>query len=222
MDISKRIKSIREVQGLKQYEVADRIGVEPPQYNRWEKRGDKLTIEQLNQIATALGVTIKDILFEESEHPNTELSKLELALSMERNAALRHKNQQIYLLDNVLKFILNIGKQSPQQKWQMVVGESFDPSKNEYKTFVKCVIEVGTEVFTLATWQKNITSEEIHFDHSEAGGEILFEDAKDKKGQKKASQLKDRAFSDVQENPEFWKINFINLTAFFEEVLGGE
>ena len=100
MSISKRIKEIREQKGYTQKYMAEMMGIEQTNYGRFEKRDKKLTFEQLESIATALGVTIKDILFEESEHPNTELSKLELALSMERNATLRHKNQQIYLLDN--------------------------------------------------------------------------------------------------------------------------
>ena len=223
MDIEKNIKDIRAKKGLLQKDVAERMGIENSNYNRFEKRGDKLTIEQLKQIAAALGVTMKDILFGQSNNPNTELSKLELALSMERNATLQHKNQKIYYLDNVLKFILNIGSflHKETRIVNFAVGEILSPQRNEYRTFVRLYCNFGQEVFTLATWQKTITKEEAYFAHSGQNGEILFDDVKDKKGQKKASQLRDVAFSDIQENPDCWKINFINLTTFFEEVFRG-
>lgn len=63
MDIAKAIQLIREEKRLTQYDVADQMGIERSNYARFEKRGDKLTIEQLQNIARALGVTIKDILF---------------------------------------------------------------------------------------------------------------------------------------------------------------
>jgi transcriptional regulator with XRE-family HTH domain len=63
MDISKRIKQIREEKGFKQSEIADKIGVEQSNYARFEKRGKKLTIEQLEGIANALEVSVKEILF---------------------------------------------------------------------------------------------------------------------------------------------------------------
>jgi len=66
MDIPKRIREIRETKKLRQIDVAQKIGIEVSQYNRYEKRGKKLTIEQLEQIANALDVTLKELLFEEN------------------------------------------------------------------------------------------------------------------------------------------------------------
>lgn len=68
MDISKNIISLRESKGLKQKDIAEKLGIEPPNYSRLEKRGDKLSIEQLKQIASAIGVSYTDFL----EIPNTE------------------------------------------------------------------------------------------------------------------------------------------------------
>ena len=76
MDISKNITSIREAKGLKQYEVAERLGIEPPNYSRLEKRGDKLTIEQLKAIADAIGVSFTDFFgipnFESKEKESSQ------------------------------------------------------------------------------------------------------------------------------------------------------
>jgi transcriptional regulator with XRE-family HTH domain len=62
MDISKNIKAIREERKISQSEIARRLGVEPTNYPRMEKRGDKLTVEQLGRIAGALGVSVVELL----------------------------------------------------------------------------------------------------------------------------------------------------------------
>lgn len=62
MDISERIINIRESKKIKQSEIANYLGIDQPNYSRLEKRGDKLTIEQLKQIAGALGVELNELL----------------------------------------------------------------------------------------------------------------------------------------------------------------
>ncbi|MCU0445667.1 MAG: helix-turn-helix domain-containing protein [Microscillaceae bacterium] len=77
MEIHERIKLIRERKGLKQSDVADKIGIERPNFTHWEKRGKRLTFEQLEQIAEALEVSIKEILFGEQPKGNEwEMEKL--------------------------------------------------------------------------------------------------------------------------------------------------
>ena len=63
IDVSKRIKTIRERNGLTQTDVADKLGMERSNYSRLEKRGNDLSINQLLQIANALDVRLIDILF---------------------------------------------------------------------------------------------------------------------------------------------------------------
>lgn len=62
MDFSQRIKSIREGKGLSQTEVANRLETERSNYHRLENRGEKLTFEQIKQIANALDVPFWDLL----------------------------------------------------------------------------------------------------------------------------------------------------------------
>lgn len=62
MDISKNIKAIRELSKISQSEIARRLGVEPTNYPRMEKRGNKLTVEQLEKIAGALGVSVIELM----------------------------------------------------------------------------------------------------------------------------------------------------------------
>lgn len=62
MDISKNIKTVREERKISQSEIARHLGVEPTNYPRMEKRGKRLTIEQLEKIAEALGVSVVELL----------------------------------------------------------------------------------------------------------------------------------------------------------------
>ena len=62
MDISKNIKTIRESKGLKQSDIAKVLEMERTNYHRLESRGEKLTIEQLQSIAGALGVSVGELL----------------------------------------------------------------------------------------------------------------------------------------------------------------
>ena len=55
--MSKAIISTRESKGLKQSEVAARMNIDQPNYSRLEKRGKKLTLEQIENIAKALDVS---------------------------------------------------------------------------------------------------------------------------------------------------------------------
>lgn len=62
MDISKLIVELRENKKISPSDIADKIGIERTNYYRLEKRGEKLTIEQLKQIAGALGVELHELL----------------------------------------------------------------------------------------------------------------------------------------------------------------
>ncbi|PRY47141.1 DNA-binding XRE family transcriptional regulator [Spirosoma oryzae] len=62
MDLTANIKAIRNRKGLSQAEVARRLGIDQTSYFRFEKRGNKLTLELLERIAQAIGVTLKELL----------------------------------------------------------------------------------------------------------------------------------------------------------------
>lgn len=103
MDISKNIISIRESKGIKQYEVAEKLGIEPPNYSRLEKRGDKLTIEQLKKIADALGVVYLDFFGLDSKSTKDSTDYLKRIEELEDR--IKDKNiiisQNISLIKNI-------------------------------------------------------------------------------------------------------------------------
>lgn len=83
MNISKRIASIREVKGFTQKQIADLLDMEQSNYSRLEGRGSKLTIEQLEKIASALGVSVVELLTGEGE--NEEIDELKRKLGEYRD-----------------------------------------------------------------------------------------------------------------------------------------
>lgn len=101
MDISKKIKAIREERKISQSEIARRLGVEPTNYPRMEKRGDKLTVEQLGKIAGALGVTVGELLTDEPQtvQDNERVKELEKRVS-ELEDRVKDKEQIIRGMKN--------------------------------------------------------------------------------------------------------------------------
>lgn len=200
MDISKNIKDIREGKGLKQSEIAKQLGIERQNYSRLEKRGKKLTIEQLESIAKALGVSLQDVLFGQNRSIDNHFTYDQL--------------KRGFLIGNALKFILNIDNLLQQKTVNYTVGELINEKQNDYQVFVKYHSNVGSEIFTLATWQKPINKESSFFANLGLNGEVLFNDTQ----QKQASQIKDIAFASIQQSPDYWTINFINIEEFFKAV----
>lgn len=104
MDISNNIKKAREERRITQSEIARKLGIEPTNYPRLEKRGNRLTLEQLEAIAGALGVSLVELLTgeqqeEDSSKKITELEK-ELAKSEQRTKDL------VFRIDDFLASML--------------------------------------------------------------------------------------------------------------------
>lgn len=70
MNISLNIRKLREANRLTQNDIAERLGIDGSNYAKQEKRGNKLSIEQLEKIAEALGVSLRVLLFGDKEGNN--------------------------------------------------------------------------------------------------------------------------------------------------------
>ncbi len=78
MDISKRIEQIRTGLGVSQKDMAENLNVSPPYYGRLEKRGDSLSIKQIKEIASCLGVEFESLIipnFDKSQRQQMWLSE---------------------------------------------------------------------------------------------------------------------------------------------------
>jgi transcriptional regulator with XRE-family HTH domain len=103
MELSERIVFLRESKGLKQYEIANDLGIEPPNYSRLEKRGDRLSIEQLKAIAAALGVNLNELLGLDAPVENEEkVKELEKRIE-ELEIQLSEKSEKL----NDVEYIVN-------------------------------------------------------------------------------------------------------------------
>lgn len=101
MDISKAIRTIREEKRLTQLEVAETLKMERSNYARLESRGNKLTVEQLEQIANVLGVSVMKLLFGDSENiDKTEKLNVLDARVKELESVIKDKDKIIANVEN--------------------------------------------------------------------------------------------------------------------------
>lgn len=104
MDITHNIKSIRESKKVTQAEMARKLDLDPAAYFRIEKRGDKLSVEQLQKIALALGVSVIELLTGEPQavQESERVKELEKNIKdLERGIDDFSVNIHLYL-DNML------------------------------------------------------------------------------------------------------------------------
>lgn len=91
-----KIKEIRESKRIRQIEVADALNMDNSQYAKIEKRGKKLSIEQIEKIAEALGVSVIELLGLDSsqviEQVNDNDKDKEIADLKKRVAELERMN----------------------------------------------------------------------------------------------------------------------------------
>lgn len=62
MEIGDRIRKVRELKGLKQEYVAEKLGMSVTAYGNIERNASDLTFSKLEQIASVLEVTPQDII----------------------------------------------------------------------------------------------------------------------------------------------------------------
>lgn len=76
MDIGKRIRDLREKQGLSNRQLAVKAGISQPVMNRIENNNRKADIETLEKICGALGITLVDFFSTGEEEMPPEYLRL--------------------------------------------------------------------------------------------------------------------------------------------------
>lgn len=61
MNIGKQVKQIRKIKGVSQKELASRLGIAPNTLYRYERGDIAISLDMINKIAAALGVTISEL-----------------------------------------------------------------------------------------------------------------------------------------------------------------
>lgn len=106
MDLKAAIEAIRKAKHISKADMAKMLDMDPSNYGRLESRGDKLTIEQLRQIAKALGVTVTDILsWGENSNQNTDIDNDSRERIEELEASVKDKS---FIIKTLRKDIDNI------------------------------------------------------------------------------------------------------------------
>lgn len=97
MDLINKIRTLRESKGLTQEDLADKFGVTRSNYAYLEGRGSKLTIEQLEKIAVALGVSVIELLTGEGqkEEESEREKKLEQRVK-ELEERIKEQSERLY------------------------------------------------------------------------------------------------------------------------------
>lgn len=62
MSLSDKIKVLRELKNISKAEMSRILDLDPSNYNRYEKTGRDWTISQIEKIASALGVSVVELL----------------------------------------------------------------------------------------------------------------------------------------------------------------
>ena len=90
----KRIKEIRKNKGLTQEQIAEKIGIEPPNVSKLESGMHFPLPENIEKIAKALNVDVKE-LFDFEHHKTPEELKFEIQKMIDNNP---DKLKEIYKL----------------------------------------------------------------------------------------------------------------------------
>ncbi|MBN9482158.1 MAG: hypothetical protein BGO70_16430 [Bacteroidetes bacterium 43-93] len=60
--IGSKLRILREVRGLKQQDIADRLGISQTAYSRYEQNQTNLSVEQAEKLAEIFDVSLPDLL----------------------------------------------------------------------------------------------------------------------------------------------------------------
>ena len=136
VNISENIKKARSQKGITQKELAKRLKVSPAYYNKLEKRGGKITLAQIEQIANAIGVesvsltTDKD--FQNLNKAYQEAKKMEQSIKM--------RSLQIDRLIDIL-FECWVDKIDPNRILRSQVLDDMEESEKSRSVTIQNILE---------------------------------------------------------------------------------
>ncbi|AYQ32513.1 helix-turn-helix domain-containing protein [Runella sp. SP2] len=116
MNLSYNIKSIREAKRVKQLEIAAALEIDPSNYAKLERRGSKLSVEQLEKIARVLDVSVTELITGEPQVVKNDerVKELEVLvnhwkeLAEVRSELLKQKEKQLQDIKKCLQIDLEL------------------------------------------------------------------------------------------------------------------
>lgn len=144
LSITQRIKAIRESKGLTQALVAEALELDRANYNRLEKRGEKMTLEQIQSIADALGVSLGEVLGIESSTEEGETGRVK-----ELEKRVKELSDELYYLKEWNK---------AEERSKEIIKKRIDAYISQLKIKIGIEYEVGK-----VTYRNRKTGEAVEF-----------------------------------------------------------
>ena len=123
MTLTEKIARIREAKNLSKADIAKALNLDYAYYFRLEKKGNKLTYEQTEAIAGALGVTVVELITYGDE-PNTGPATVKRVQELEeKNAVLQDRLKDKELINKSYAIIIeNSSNILTQELFQMFIN----------------------------------------------------------------------------------------------------
>ncbi|WP_077923606.1 helix-turn-helix domain-containing protein [Spirosoma sp. 209] len=136
MDISNNIKAIRTAKGMSQAEIARRLELDPSAYHRLENRGSKLSVDQIEEIAIALGVSFSEVLKWGEDKTNTidqeRLDKLEQDLGKADELLKLQREKIEYLQSTCAQIIVRMAADEFELESKLTIVENIETKEIEH------------------------------------------------------------------------------------------
>jgi transcriptional regulator with XRE-family HTH domain len=92
MDIGEKIRIIRLEKGFSQEYIATKLGMAPNNISRWERKGNKLSLEEIEKVAIVFGMTLWEVLLYKENLLELDFVKKSIQLTRDINA---NNNEQL-------------------------------------------------------------------------------------------------------------------------------
>jgi transcriptional regulator with XRE-family HTH domain len=103
--IGRKIKDVREKNGLSQENLALELGITQPTYARLEKEDERLSIVRLMQIAKILNSTVSELINEKAQKINTQSNNENAYNADTINTIINADKEHIQTLQEEISFL---------------------------------------------------------------------------------------------------------------------
>ena len=99
-----RLHALREAAGLSQAQLADKLGIAQRSYSQWERRPVALRHEQLVALADALGISVAELMADETaqKRGNGPAGKLRQVFERASNLPREQQKHVVRLIEDTL------------------------------------------------------------------------------------------------------------------------
>lgn len=134
--LTQRITSLRELKNISKAEMSRILDLDPSNYNKYEKTGRDWTISQIEKIASALGVSVVELLTGEKGQQGGQIKATESDGALQERLLLFFKNSEKAINNKyIMGFIekawadMKAEKIPPEAQTGYYVKYAFDVSK---------------------------------------------------------------------------------------------